>query len=273
MTSTALATVETLSPRQEAARRAWVTIRARKAALAGGITVLPPARTPARSAALAESALAAFDKAAAGDFDWHAAALALRGALLANKRTPMRARGQAIIPRADAQTRAHAPPLAITAPVLADYLLSPGRAVNSRLIWPSPILVVTFADGEVIRAPAVSLKGHAVNVGRGLRIAVIFYQCRLARRLGFVGAQSIRGRYPNAPAITSCQCETTGEEYNAELCTERTVRDRAAGDTWPTFACGQIRAYRRLAYLRLRRNCPTDMPAERAKAIIERIIP
>jgi len=42
-----------------------------------------------------------------------------------------------------------------------------------------------FADGEVVRAPAVSAKDKPVNIGRGLRVAIAFYQARACRRAGF----------------------------------------------------------------------------------------
>lgn len=95
------------------------------------------------------------------------------------------------------------------------------------LQWPSPTLVVTFADGEVVRAPAVSLQRKPINIGRGLRIAIAFYQSRICRRLGLPNRLGTR---PALPPIAACICEDTAEVYDADLCNARTVEDRAAQD-------------------------------------------
>jgi hypothetical protein len=63
----------------------------------------------------------------------------------------------------------------------ADYPI-PHNAGGKRL-GKSPVCVVTFADGEVIRVPAVSLPGKAVNIGRALRVAVSFYHGRIVARV------------------------------------------------------------------------------------------
>jgi hypothetical protein len=86
---------------------------------------------------------------------------------------------------------------------------------------------VTFADGETIRAPAVTTIGKPVNVGRGLRIAVAFYTARRARR---TGVRDDPGCRPAVPAVASCICEDTGEAYDPVKCSERTAAYRAADD-------------------------------------------
>jgi hypothetical protein len=63
----------------------------------------------------------------------------------------------------------------------ADYPI-PHNAGGKRL-GKSPVCVVTFADGEVVRVPAVSLPGKAVNIGRALRVAVSFYHGRVVARV------------------------------------------------------------------------------------------
>lgn len=46
----------------------------------------------------------------------------------------------------------------------------------------SPIVVISFADGEIVRVPAVSLPGKPVNIGRAVRVAESFYQGRIVAR-------------------------------------------------------------------------------------------
>lgn len=62
---------------------------------------------------------------------------------------------------------------------LADYHVE----VNARkLVWPSPVIAVTFADGESVRMSFACLPGKPLNVGRGLRVACAAYVSRMRSR-------------------------------------------------------------------------------------------
>lgn len=194
--------------RREAARKAVETRRARLAAGISPGTVVPfKAKPPAPSAVSA--ALAAFEAEAGSECpDWHKAALALKTALTSRRD------GRATIIRPAAEAR----PTALPSPPWHDYPVkgeNPFHIVN-------PTIVVTFADGEIVRAPAVSKRGKPVNIGRGLRIAIAFYQARMAWRAG----KSAHLFYCDVPAITACHCEDTGEQYDGELCTLKTADSR-----------------------------------------------
>lgn len=202
--------------RREAARKAVATRRARLASTGSAVTTIAAftnvvpfkAKTPTQ--ADIDSALAAFEAESGSDTpDWHRAALALRHAL--------RSRPQYI----DDKPRA-TKPAALPAPPWPDYDVKGVSATNIV----NPRIVVTFADGEIVRAPAVGKRGKPVNIGRGLRVAIAFYQVRRVWRIG----QSIfHARFfPAVPEITSCHCEDTGEDYNAELCNLKTVETRKA---------------------------------------------
>ncbi len=114
-----------------------------------------------------------------------------------------------------------ADPLSPFAP-WADYEI-PQNATGKRL-GKSPIIVVTFADSEIVRAPAVSLPGKPINIGRGLRIAVAFYRGRLAAR---AGGNSDTSDCIMVPDLVSVVCESNGTEYDAADCTARTATKRA----------------------------------------------
>lgn len=189
--------------RGAAARKAWETRRSR------GVETTPVAhlfRTPTKRAEA--DAIAAFEREANSEApDWHKVALQLKRALSA-KHPPI------------VRQLVHK---ALPPPVWPDYPVD--RAQTGKLQWPSPMLVVTFADGEIVRAPAVSLAGKPVNIGRGLRVAISFYQFRRLRR---AGVQFKRGRWPNTPEVKSCVCEDTGETYDSKQCNLRTIEDRKA---------------------------------------------
>lgn len=148
-------------------------------------------------------AILAYDNASADPAaaNWRAVADILRLALPAVK--------AAKIPEADP-----------TRPSWADYDI-PQNA--TRKLGKSPILVVTFEGGEVVRCPAVSLPGKPVNIGRGLRVASAFYQCRIANR---AGENSDWSRCVNVPAFASVICETDGTEYDPAECSARTAESR-----------------------------------------------
>lgn len=130
-------------------------------------------------------------------------------------------------PAPQRRKRTQARATAAAKPVLADY--SVDKATWKKLQWPSPRLTVTFEDGEIVRAPAVSIVGKPVNVGRGLRIAVAFYQSRLMHRLGLTGAP--QGRQPSAPAIVNV-IDDARQSYDVAAANEITAQARQSR-SWP----------------------------------------
>lgn len=95
---------------------------------------------------------------------------------------------------------------------------------GAKKLGKSPVIVVMFEGGEIVRCPAVTLPGKPVNIGRGLRIAFAFYQCRMAGRFG---GNSDWSRCIKIPAIVSVVCETSGTEYDAADCNAKTAELRA----------------------------------------------
>lgn len=198
------------------AQKAWETRRARAV---GGIVIIGRKPGPLDPCA---DALAAFERAAASDMpDWHGAALALKAALTGKGVRSMR------IPRAKATPA--------IADDWADYpITGNARALANNLQWPSPVLIVTFADGEIVRAPALSLRGKPVNIGRGLRIAIAFYTARRARKSG---TPNLPGCRAAVPQIVDCRgvFTDTGEDrpgaiYSYAQCSQRTEEHRRADD-------------------------------------------
>jgi hypothetical protein len=193
--------------RSAAAFKAWQTRRAQGWA--------PAQRTdgPEPRESEVSAALAAFEReAAAASPDWHGAALKLKAALESGRGSPT------LITRATA---------ALPAPPWHDYPVDHLSAFKTR----NPTIVVTFADGEVVRAPAVSALNRPLNIGRGLRVAIAFYQHRMRRRAGRVHSRAPGWHYPDVfpsvPAITACVCAETGETFDAELCSLKTTESRA----------------------------------------------
>jgi hypothetical protein len=223
-----LAVIDDLAARRSAAaRKAVETRRARLqngvypvAVLKKPLQVLPSAKSPssgAKNTARLQTSpvgllpqevnelLRRFELEAASDMpDWHRVALSMKQALTARPQTePQKV------------TR----PVAIAAPVWPDYPVDHLGSFKVR----NPTIVVTFEGGEVVRAPAVSAKDKPVNIGRGLRIAIAFYQARICHRAGL----QFKPTYVRqVPAIIACICEDTGEIYDAKQCTMRTVEDR-----------------------------------------------
>src|SRR5581483_9627309 len=117
---------------------------------------------------------AEFERAGQSDMpDWHGAALKLKNALaLASQPGGC----DVTVSRPRRQPR----PAALPAPVWPDYPVDRVNSFNIR----NPTIVVTFADGIEVRAPAVSAKGKPVNIGRGLRVAIAFYVARICRQKG-----------------------------------------------------------------------------------------
>ncbi|TAI67592.1 hypothetical protein [Bradyrhizobium sp. Leo170] len=103
----------------------------------------------------------------------------------------------------------------------ADYVIP--QSVSAKRLGKSPVIVVTFADGETVRAPAVSLPGKPVNIGRGLRVAIAFYQCRIATRCG---GNSDYSACITVPEFVTVTCETTETEYDAAQCNAKSAKWR-----------------------------------------------
>lgn len=195
-----LTVIDDLAARRSAAARKAVETRR---ANANG---QPRREVFVRKSGRAAHALAAFEHAKDSEMpDWFGVALALKQAL--TKAPPQ------------TEPRKVTRPIAIAAPVFPDYPVNHLGSFKVR----NPTIVVTFANGEIVRAPAVSAKDKPVNIGRGLRIAIAFCQARICRRAGL----RFKPRYVRqVPAITACVCEETGEIYDAEQCTMRTLETR-----------------------------------------------
>lgn len=209
-----LAVIDDLAARRSAAARK--AVETRRARMQGLIPPMQP-KTPSmqRNGHSMQQALAAFEREASSEMpDWHKVALTLKTALTTRADRP------APTIRIDRQPR----PTAIPAPPWPDYRVDHLRGFAVR----NPIIVVTFADGEVVRAPAVSARDKPTNIGRGLRVAISFHQLRSIRKAGL---RFERGSWPATPAIVNCICEETGESYNAELCTAKTAEYRQ-GQNW-----------------------------------------
>jgi len=201
-----LAVIDDLAARRSAAARKAVETRRARA-------YLPSAKSPssgAKNTAAIANVLAAFEREAQSDMpDWHGVALALKGALTA---------------RPQIESRKLTRPAEIAAPVWPDYEVDHLTGFKVR----NPTIVVTFEGGEIVRAPAVSAKDKPVNIGRGLRVAIAFYQARVCHRAGLrFSPRFVR----QVPAITACICEDTGEIYDANRCTIRTIEARKGRTT------------------------------------------
>ncbi|MDI2074500.1 hypothetical protein [Bradyrhizobium sp. Mp27] len=166
--------------------------------------------TAARAAKASERktlAILAYDNACQdpGAANWRAVADLLRLAIPATKAAPKAS--------AEAPESRFAP--------WADYAIP--QSANGRRLGKSPVLTVTFACGAVVRAPAVSLPGKPLNIGRGLRIAFAYYRARIARAAA--GAFSADSYIVTIPAIASIACDN-GAEFDATDCSERTAEAR-----------------------------------------------
>lgn len=103
---------------------------------------------------------------------------------------------------------------------IPDYSVE--KATIKNTVWPSPIVIATFGDGEVVRAPAMSLKGKPVNVGRALRGAIDRYRTRVSD-VNRVGWHQSVGSY--VPKFTSVVVEG-GEALDPVACSEFTAAAR-----------------------------------------------
>jgi hypothetical protein len=201
--------------RKQAGFKAAATRRARAASMS--VAVIPsrpiePEIIPPDPAAAKAKAMAFFKREAESDSpDWYAAALALRGALLRAPAEP-EAKPRAIGKRA---------PRALPALKLADYDVD---AVKLRTR--SPVLIVAYIDGKVVRVHCPSKEGKPLNVGRALRVASAFYRANLDVQKRYRVKRYTRAL--RVPEIVSVVCEETGETWSPDLCNAHTAADRAA---------------------------------------------
>lgn len=195
--------------RSAAANKAWAT-RRQQGWIPQGKNRPVMCEKPLRDSA--SEALNQFEREAASDSpDWHRAALEFRRALVDDR-----------IKR-PAQITPKSKVLTLPPPRWHNYPVDRAGSFTIR----TDILVVTFACGEIVRAPAVSIKGKPTNVGRGLRVAIAFYQARLCWRRGI---KFRPGVHAAVPAIAACVCEDSGETFDAGECSLRTFEARAAQD-------------------------------------------
>lgn len=201
-----VAIIDPAARRSAAAFKAWETRRA--------LGWAPVQRTdaPEPRQSEADAALAAFEREAAKESpDWYSVALKLKAVVEGRRSSRM------------LNTRATAAP---PTPHWHDYPVNHLSGFKTR----NPTIVVTFADGEVVRAPAVSALNRPLNIGRGLRVAIAFYQERVRRRAGGhfeCGDGQFSDVPPVVPSIVACYCEDTGEAFDAERCTSQTAAVRA----------------------------------------------
>lgn len=105
---------------------------------------------------------------------------------------------------------------------IADY---PVNCPAKRVLWPSPVIAVTYADGERVRMSFACLPGKPLNIGRGLRVAATAWEFRMRSRYR-AGAGERIAEYiankadgkecspvtlPTVPEIVACHVEVSGE--------------------------------------------------------------
>lgn len=192
-----------------------------------------------------DQALAAFDAGAKGaNPDWEALGKALRASLAS-----VSPDHPALAP---ARRRRTGKPAATAGKAkIADY---PVDHVNrDRLQWPSPIVEFIFADNTLIRAPAVSLKGKPVNVGRAARLACAFYESRKRDK---------DGTPPFVPEIIAAAIVGGNPDIDVDAVNAATIDARGYH---PPRVWGNENLYNpRDYYRRLRRTLNPEWPAERA---------
>jgi hypothetical protein len=96
----------------------------------------------------------------------------------------------------------------------ADY---PIDCLGRKIVWPSPVIQVDFADGERVRMSFACLPGKPVNIGRGMRVAL--------------GAYEMRTRTPSSACrVLRCHVEHNGkiiDTYPADEVNKRIGKDGA----------------------------------------------
>lgn len=102
----------------------------------------------------------------------------------------------------------------------ADYALpSPFKSKS-----PSDIVTVQFSCGRIVRVPCPSLQNKPLNIGRALRVAIVFYRARIARQWG--SKQHEFGDHVDVPAIDSCVSDS-GIKFDPTECSAKTADLRA----------------------------------------------
>ena len=192
------------------AQRAWITRRARAAA--DGQVYAPAPRASSKR----NAALEAFELEASQAMpDWHAVALKLRAAL-----------EPASSPAGIAVTRQTPELLAIAAPQLADY------PVTWRQVDLGPVIVCSFADGEIVRMSFATAKGKPLNIARGVRVAIAAYRFRIARRRFGSSRLLAASGWIDVPPIASCAVTLDNHarqvKFDAELVTTVSAQWRSA---------------------------------------------
>lgn len=102
----------------------------------------------------------------------------------------------------------------------ADYDVS---TASAKRCGKSPVVTVTFACGEIVRAPAVSLPGKPINIARALRVALAFYRARIARNVA--GMHSDGSDCIAVPEIVAAVCDN-GAEFDPADCNAKTAERR-----------------------------------------------
>lgn len=118
----------------------------------------------------------------------------------------------------------------------ADYPVTDRR----NLAKPSPVLCLTFADGETVRAPFATAKGKALNVGRGLRTAIAYYRARIARRLHPNPCDDGRGFCIDVPAIVACRIVHSADDSLSMPLFPHVVSEATAQLRRGTFNLGRV---------------------------------
>lgn len=142
--------------------------------------------------------------------------------------------------------RAAIPTVKAKPPASDDWADYPVECSARKIVWPSPVVQVQYADGVTVRASFATLPGKPLNMGRAMRVAAAFYQ-------GHITSQAMRAAVPaiaelsraNAfrdrrkarlDAHSETERGTSGSLEFAKWCTERDQLESAF-----TFADQQCR--------------------------------
>ena len=104
-------------------------------------------------------------------------------------------------------------------PPLADYNVD-----RVKLKSLSPRIAVRFIDGEAVFTHVPSAPGKPLNVGRALRVAIIFYRSRrtIQQRLGFREYD----RAMPVPELYQVRCLESDEVFDVDACNAHTAGER-----------------------------------------------
>ncbi len=97
------------------------------------------------------------------------------------------------------------------------------ECANKKLLWPPPVVEVEYADGEKVRASFASVAGKALNMGRAVRVASAFRECRLRSK----------NRVGMGARIADLLCRRADLKLDLERAQEAA---EAARDVWLTAA-------------------------------------